>query len=159
MKKVLLVISLVFLLTGCGSKLTNNYTVDIKNSKKCNNEAKEYYKDGDTKVYLVCIDKITLKDGNKKVSLKKYLKDKDNSIEKVTDELIKKVVKESSLLDGTAIIYRDGGTIKYSNNGYTIIKCKTSDNNNDVYIGTEDLDINKGFANGFCGHTENDNQE
>ena len=150
MKKVLWVISLVFLLTGCGSKLTNNYTVDIKNSKKCNNEAKEYYKDGDTKVYLVCIDKITLKDGNKKVSLKKYLKDKDNSIEKVTDELIKKVVKESSLL---------GGTIKYSNNGYTIIKCKTSDNNNDVYIGTEDLDINKGFANGFCGHTENDNQE
>lgn len=42
----------------------------------------------------------------------------------------------------TGDMYRDGGSMIYQYDNYTIIKCHTLDGNRDVYIGTPDLTIN-----------------
>ena len=39
-------------------------------------------------------------------------------------------------------MYKDGGSIEYHYENYTIIKCHTVDGNRDVYIGTKDLKLN-----------------
>ena len=154
MKKTILILGIVLLLSGCGSniKLDSNYEVEVQKTSKCSNEATEYYDNGKQKVYLVCLKKVTLKDDKNKVELKKYLKQDNVNLEDASNELITNLVGETSLLDGTATIYRDGGTMKFTNNGYTIIKCNTEEGNKDIYIGTDELDITKGFENGFCGH-------
>ncbi len=152
MKKIVLVLGIVLLLSGCSVKLDSNYEVDVKKIDKCTNEAIEYYDNGKQKVYLVCLSKVTLKDSKHKVELKKYLKQDNIDLNDVSNELIIKLVGETSLLDESAIFYRDGGTMKFTKNGYTIVKCNTEEGNKDIYIGTDELDINKGFENGFCGH-------
>ncbi len=39
-------------------------------------------------------------------------------------------------------MYKDGGSMEYHYENYTIIKCHTIDGNRDVYIGTKDLKLN-----------------
>ena len=39
-------------------------------------------------------------------------------------------------------MYKDGGSIEYHYDNYTIIKFHTLDGNRDVYIGTKDMTIN-----------------
>lgn len=40
-----------------------------------------------------------------------------------------------------ADMYKDGGSMEYHYENYTIIKCHTVDGNRDVYIGTKDLKL------------------
>ena len=58
---------------------------------------------------------------------------------------------KASLLTGEVTVYPDGGTLKYTNDSYTIVKCNTNDNK-DIYIGQKNLDLDEGFKQGFCGH-------
>ena len=41
-----------------------------------------------------------------------------------------------------AISYDDGGTLEYHYENYTIIKCHKLDGNRDVYIGTQNMNLN-----------------
>ena len=152
MKKFLLILSLLFLLTGCEMNLKDDYIVDITSSKSCNNEIEEYYTTDSKKIYTVCIDKITLKDNNHKIALNKYLNQKDVNLDNTMKDIIDKVVGETSIVDGSATIYLDGGTTKYTKNGYTIITCNTNDGNNDIYIATDKLQMKDNSISGFCGN-------
>ena len=41
-----------------------------------------------------------------------------------------------------AEMYKDGGSMEYHYENYTIIKCHTSGGNRDVYIGTKEMTLN-----------------
>lgn len=152
MKKFILPVCCLFLLTGCEVNLKDDYKVEITNSKSCNNEIEEYYITKDKKIYTICIDKITLKDSNHKIALNKYLSQKDVNLDNTMKDIIDKIVGETSIVDGSAIMYLDGGTTKYTKNDYTIIACNTNDGNKDIYIATDKFQMEDNSISGFCGN-------
>lgn len=161
MKKTILAIMLLLIATtGCNNSnltvneygvpdLKDDFKLNTKESNECEYEIKKYYNENEQKVYLACLDEVTLNIDNLEISLKNYLKDYgiNNGIEGIT----KKLEMKDALNDGGTIIYWDGETTKYSNNGITIVKCNTVHGNNDVYIGNANLDYNWGFRTSeFC---------
>ena len=150
MKKIITLLCFIFVLTGCGSNISDEYSVKIKTMNNCDNKVKEYYRNDKQTIYLVCVKDVILKDDNKSISLKNYIKKNDANINNVIDDIIDKLIPKASLLTGEVTVYPDGGTLKYTNDLYTIVKCNT--NNKDIYIGQKDLDLNEGFEHGFCGH-------
>ena len=58
------------------------------------------------------------------------------------DEIIAKANKDLNENIITGDMYKDGGSMEYHYENYTIIKCHTVDGNRDVYIGTKDMTIN-----------------
>ncbi len=75
--------------------------------------------------------------------------DKDYSLKeallenKITmEEIISKANQDEKDGKIKADMYKDGGSMEYHYENYTIIKCHTLDGNRDVYIGTKDLKLN-----------------
>lgn len=105
----------------------------------CNYEFKEYLTLQDKKIFTICMDEVYLKENNKKITLKDYLKDNNNDIE----EFINKLEHYTTL--------NDGGTKIYKNDDITLIKCNTLDGSKDIYIGSNNLDTTEAFQKGACG--------
>ncbi len=57
------------------------------------------------------------------------------------EEIIAKANQDEKEGKIKADMYKDGGSIEYHYENYTIIKCHTVDGNRDVYIGTKDLKL------------------
>ena len=57
------------------------------------------------------------------------------------EEIIQKANKDLDNNKITGDMYKDGGSMEYHYENYTIIKCHTVDGNRDVYIGTKDLKL------------------
>ena len=57
------------------------------------------------------------------------------------EEIIAKANKDEKDGKIKADMYKDGGSMEYHYENYTIIKCHTLDGNRDVYIGTKDLKL------------------
>lgn len=57
------------------------------------------------------------------------------------EEIIAKANQDEKDGKIKAYMYKDGGSIEYHYENYTIIKCHTVDGNRDVYIGTKDLKL------------------
>lgn len=57
------------------------------------------------------------------------------------EEIIAKANQDEKDEKIKADMYKDGGSIEYHYDNYTIIKCHTLDGNRDVYIGTKDMTI------------------
>lgn len=75
---------------------------------------------------------------NEEIPLRKALLENKITIE----EIIAKADKD--LEEGKIIgeMYKDGGSMRYQYENYTIIKCNTLDGNKDVYIGMNGITIN-----------------
>ena len=58
------------------------------------------------------------------------------------NEIIAKANKDLKDNKITGDTYKDGGSMIYNYENYTIIKCHTLDGNRDVYIGTKSMTIN-----------------
>ena len=58
------------------------------------------------------------------------------------NEIITKANKDEKNGAIKVNMYKDGGSMEYHYENYTIIKCHTLDGNRDVYIGNKDLNIN-----------------
>lgn len=75
---------------------------------------------------------------NEEISLKQALLENkitmDEIIAKANEDLANKKIKGD--------MYRDGGSMLYQYDNYTIIKCHTLDGNRNVYIGTPEMSIN-----------------
>ena len=132
-------------------KIKEEYKISIIEKKNCINEVIEYYSDNNQSIYFVCLEEVNLIDDINKVTLGDYIVENNKPIGKIVDELISKLVFDASLWDGGTQVYRDGSTVKYTDNGITVIKCNTIEGNNDLYIGDNDMDDAWGFNNGFCG--------
>ena len=128
-----------------GNKELTSYAYEIETieTKNCDNRAKLYYNDNDRKIYTYCLDEINIKTEGKSYKLSEYLSNHN----KLIDEIIGSMTLISGLNDGGTNIYRDGGSLGFTNNGLTIIKCKTLDGNRDIYIGPESLEFKENFCN------------
>ena len=140
MKKEILIIILILFITGCGNKNNNitidNYNLNLESKESCTEEVKVYYEDESYKIYTVCLEEINLNKDNKTISFNNYLS--NNDVDDTIDKIIKQLKLKESLWDG--------GTTLYTNKNISVIKCKTIDNNNNIYIGNKDLTINDNYC-------------
>ena len=145
MKKNLLLIISIFLLTGCNLKTVSTPLPSINNpndviDNNSNDEATCNYKPKlltmhDTrKIYTYCLNDIELTIDNKNINLKDYIKSNKKSIEKIIDTL-----EFEKAFD-------DGGTTIYKNDKIKLIKCNKIDGNKDIYIGKKDMKFKQNFC-------------
>lgn len=139
MKKVLIVCGMLLVMVGCKS---NKKEIDVKDYKlelvkaesKCTIDSKklEYYKNGNQKVYLVCMEDIKVTSNGKTSTLKENL-ESANSI----DEGISKFTENMEL----ASSLKDGGTKIYKKDDLMITTCNAMIDDaiiRDVYISVGD---------------------
>ncbi len=81
---------------------------------------------------------VNIRIDGKDYSLKEALSENKITME----EIIAKANQDEKDGKIKADMYRDGGSMEYHYENYTIIKCHTLDGNRDVYIGTKDLKLN-----------------
>lgn len=105
-----------------------------KNTTKILNNKELYQNNSDYNLYYYGIDEVKVTVDNQTMLLEEALKSGKLTI----DGLIIKANKDFPNAD----IYKDGGSIKYDYDNYTIIKMHTLDGNRDVYIGTNDMTMN-----------------
>lgn len=82
--------------------------------------------------------KIEIKIDDKEYSLKDALLESKITME----EIIQKANKDLDNNKITGDMYKDGGSMIYQYDTYTIIKCHTIEGNRDVYIGTKEMTLN-----------------
>lgn len=80
---------------------------------------------------------VNIRIDGKDYSLKEALLENKITIE----EIIAKANQDEKAGKIKADMYKDGGSMEYHYENYTIIKCHTLDGNRDVYIGTKDLKL------------------
>lgn len=156
MKKIV-ILFIILLITGCGKlsvNLEQDYKIEPIELKKCSNdyEPKEYYSDENQKIYLICLSDIMLKDDKNTISLKDYLKQEQNTINKVITEFTTKLNYETGLFDGGTLIYKSNKNSENIDGDLILIQCNTLEGNKDIYIGSENIDVSSGFEKGVCGH-------
>jgi len=81
---------------------------------------------------------VNIRIDGKEYSLKEALLENKITME----EIIQKANKDLDDNKITGDMYKDGGSMIYQYNTYTIIKCHTIDGNRDVYIGTKEMTLN-----------------
>lgn len=147
MKKILLILSLIMLLTGCNSNLKKEDTIKFKDydlsivkKDDCYLELKKYYTDNDRNVYLACLDEVYIND---KSNMKTTLKQHFSKAFQTLDDSINNIIQEMKMVDAL----NDGGSAIYRKDDLTIYVCKTLGGNRDVYIGDGSLD----YYNINCG--------
>lgn len=80
---------------------------------------------------------VNIRIDDKEYSLKEALLENKIAME----EIISKANQDEKDGKIKADMYKDGGSMEYHYENYTIIKCHTVDGNRDVYIGTKDLKL------------------
>lgn len=106
----------------------NKDKVKVINSKELDKN------DIDYNLYYYGLDEVNITIDNKTMPLKDALR----SGKMTMDGLVIKANKDFP----NAEVYKDGGSIEYHYDNYTIIKMHKIDGNRDVYIGTKDMTIN-----------------
>lgn len=114
----------------------NNVIKIVSNtSNDCEKGLSKYYTDSDkNNYYLYCLDELDVDFGNRKLELNKALDLKQVDMEFVLDK-----VKEVDT-------FKDGGSILYRNDDFSILQCNTIDGNHDYYFGPSDMKYEEGFC-------------
>ena len=110
------------------------HQIKITKTKDCDNQVIEYYQYEEQKVYLVCLDEITIDGATFKDYFSKTYQTFNDSIDNLT--------KNMEVID----TYKDGGTKLYKNDSIALIKCNTIDGNKDIYIGDTNLEYQESFC-------------
>ena len=126
MKKIIILLVIVLLLTSCKTKI-NDYEIEFDEIKYCDKEINNYYNN----VYLVCLNEIYLINENK-ITLKHYF----SKMWHTFDDAL------NNLLSGMKSINEN----KYKKGDLEIIRC----NNGNIYISNKDIDENY-----YCNLLEN----
>lgn len=119
-------------------KVVNVTKLVINENDDCIGNLDLYYTDSDNNnYYLYCLDSLIVDYGDRTLELNKALERKQIDMDFIFEEVKK---------DGNVITYKDGGSLKYSNNNFSILSCQTVDGNNDYYFGTSDMEYREGFC-------------
>lgn len=110
--------------------------VEVVKTKKCDNKAKLYYTVDNRNIYTYCLDQIKISKSNEIIQLKDYLEVDPNAIDFVINDFTE---EPEGLFD-------DGGSLLYSGIDFNLLECHTLAGNNDIYIGTENME----YFNDFC---------
>lgn len=143
-KQILGSIIVLILLSFVCTYIYDNYKV-VKETKLVINEKKNcignldlYYTDKDgNNYYLYCLDSIAIDYGDRILDLDKALTINEIGMDFIYDEVKK---------NGETITYKDGGSLKYSNNNFSLLSCQTVDGNNDYYFGPSNMEYREGFC-------------
>ena len=132
---------------GKNIKLYNDKVhFNTKITPNCTGKITKYYTSKDKTIYYYCLDDLSINDN---INLKNYIKKSGKNIDDGLDKIISKMNNVNKY------VLWDGGTTEYRNNEITIIKCHTLDDNNDIYIGPNDMATSKSYNNGVCGNISN----
>lgn len=136
---------------SCSDNFTHKIDAVQSNATQCNTSPKLYYEESGRRVYIYCLDEVSIEYKDKRIDLLEFIK-KHSSLDEAINKLT--LPDASFLWDGGTVIYKDGGTTKYSNSGLTMIKCNRLEGrkvNRDIYFGSKDME----FKSNFC---RNDNK-
>ena len=134
MKKVILLMLIPVLLTGCKKQVENvksDYKIEVDIQENCNQVLKDYYQYGDKKIQIACINEINLVTKFRTQTLKSYLENSEKSEEEILDEFTSKLEFVDAM--------NDGGTSFYKNDDITVIRCHKLGGNNNTIISTAEL--------------------
>lgn len=115
--------------------------IETIEEKNCDKTAKFYYGDSSS-IYTYCLESVKIN----RQELKEYLSISDVTAYSAMEGIVDRLEKEGTFWDGGSTLYKDGGSIKYTNNGISILMCNTIAGNKDIYIGTSDMS----YEDGFC---------
>lgn len=119
-------------------KVVNITELVITNKENCIGNLDLYYTDENgNNYYLYCLDKIVVDYKDRSLELNKALDRKQITMDFVYEEVKK---------NGSAISYDDGGSLKYSNDKFSLLACKTLSGNNDYYLGPSNMEYKEGFC-------------
>lgn len=118
--------------------LSNSIEIDCNNGKINHNLMKTNINDK-YNLYYYEIDNVIYFDKEKEVDLDEALVNKDITI----DDIVSHLKYDVGFYDGGTTIYKNNGVFKEN---LELLKCKTLDGNNDVYIGYSGM----GYRNNFC---------
>lgn len=122
---------------------TNNLDIDLKVSSENNKnfKFKEYLKlDNETIYFAENVSELFIVENKTQTSLKKYIINSTESMDKSIESITNLLNKQSILKDGGTIIFKN------KEKNITLIKCNTIDGNKDIYIG----DYNLNFKSSMC---------
>lgn len=123
-------------------KINNDYKILISETKNCTDDIKLYYSIyGGRKVYTYCLNNINIHYNNKKISLKKALKNDNINMTQIIDDL----TYINGYWDGGSAVYKDDAKI-ISDGNITVIRCNTVDGNTNYYIGNKSMSFDQGFC-------------
>ena len=89
-------------------------------------------------IYYYGLESVTIKINNEEFDLKKAL-----AKEKITmEEIIEQAKCDEKNGAIKSEMYKDGGSMEYYYDNYTLIKCNSLDGNRDVYIGIPEMNLN-----------------
>lgn len=116
-----------------------DYNIETHEAKNCDGKAKLYYADKDIKVYIYCLDEISLKKGGKSTKLIDNLKKNNDIINDIDSKLTYLGLYKDQL---TLMLTDDIGL---SNNGLTMYHCNES-YVKDYYIGPKNMKMQEDFC-------------
>lgn len=122
---------------------TNSLDIDLKTSSENNKNIKfkEYLKLDNETIYLAeNVSELFIVENKNQTSLKKYIVNSTESMDKLIENITNLLNKQSILKDGGTIIFKN------KDKNITLIKCNTIDGNKDIYIG----DYNLNFKSSMC---------
>ena len=123
---------------------TNSLDIDLKVSSENNDKNinfKEYLKFDNRTIYLAeNVSELFIVENKNQTSLKKYIINSTESVDKSIENITNLLNKQSILKDGGTIIFKN------KDKNMTLIKCNTIDGNKDIYIG----DYNLNFKSNMC---------
>lgn len=123
------------------------YTIETTEVLECNQNKVLYMGIENKNIYTYCLDSIKINDGNKLIELRDYYSEND----KVFEELVNTLDYIDTYKDGGSKLYRDNGDTDFTNNGLAVIWCDTLDGNQDIYIGSKDME----YEIDFCEYDNN----
>lgn len=106
------------------------YQVILGTDEFCTDTEELYTEIEDRKIYLICISEILTNYENKEYSLKELLSNNTMTL------------NELYALANEEIKYKDGGSIQYIYDNFTITKCNGMSGRKDILISNEMIDIN-----------------
>lgn len=115
-----------------------NYLLDVKKSKDRRKQkitVKDLSKKYDYDIYYYGLDSITIQINNENIDLRQALMENKVTME----EIIEQADKDSKNEVISSDQYKDGGTMIYLYDTYTIVKSHSLDGNRDVYIGVPEM--------------------
>ena len=123
---------------------TNSLDIDLKVSSEDNDENikfKKYLKLDNRTIYLAeNISELFIVENKNQTSLRKYIINSTESVDKSIENITNLLNKQSILKDGGTIIFKN------KDKNITLIKCNTIEGNKDIYIG----DYNLNFKSNMC---------
>ena len=139
-KRIVYLILLFICITGCNN---NDSISDItfSNIENCNQKPELLMTKNNINIYTYCINDIKVSVNDQFIDLKSYIKRNKNAIENVIEFLPFKTFEtdELTVYYGEKFEIDKDGTIE-------LLKCHTSDGNEDVYIGN----VKMKYKSNFC---------